>query len=344
MQVSFKTKFYRIYNIERMILMKNFMMSMGANKIVETCVKVQPGEEVLIVTEVEKFPIAETIAEAAYAKGGKIIISVIEPRDQDSAEPPKAIAAAMKKSDVFICVVGKSITHTVAVKEAIANGARGVVLTQFSETMLVTGGIECDFEHAKKECKVVASTMAGGKEIVLTSPGGTHLTYSAEGRRGNSLYCMVEKGEFSTVPTVEANVSPVEGTANGIIVADASVPYIGIGVLETPIVCEVKNGFITKINGGREAEILKRDLESKNDPNVYNVAENGIGLNPKCSFMGFMLEDEGVYGSAHIGIGTSITLGGHVKASCHYDLIMKDASLVVDGRPVLKDGKLLLEI
>ena len=69
MQVSFKTKFYRIYNIERMILMKNFMMSMGANKIVETCVKVQPGEEVLIVTEVEKFPIAETIAEAAYANG-----------------------------------------------------------------------------------------------------------------------------------------------------------------------------------------------------------------------------------------------------------------------------------
>ena len=35
---------------------------------------------------------------------------------------------------------------------------------------------------------------------------------------------MVEKGEFSTIPTVEANVSPVEGTANGVIVADASIP------------------------------------------------------------------------------------------------------------------------
>lgn len=74
------------------------------------------------------------------------------------------------------------------------------------------------------------------------------------------------------------------------------------------------------------------------------MAENGIGLNPKCKFMGFMLEDEGVYGSAHIGIGTSITLGGTVKASCHYDLIMKDASLVADGRNILKDGKLLLKI
>ena len=324
--------------------MKNFMMARGAEKIVTTCVKVQPGEEVLIITEVEKFSIAESLAAAAYAKGGHVIISVIEPRMQDSAEPPQAIAEAMKQSDIFICVVGKSITHTHAVKDAITNGSRGVVLTQFSENMLVRGGIECDFEYAKLECKAVAAAMAGAKNLLLTSPGGTHSRYSAEGRRGNSLYCMVEKGEFSTVPTVEANVSPLEGTANGVIVADASVPYIGIGVLEKPIICEVKNGFIQSITGGKEAEILKRDLEAKHDPNVYNVAENGIGLNPKCKFMGFMLEDEGVYGSAHIGIGTSITLGGTIKASCHYDLIMKNASLVADGRNILKDGKLLLKI
>ena len=76
--------------------------------------------------------------------------------------------------------------------------------------------------------------------------------------------------------------------------------------------------------------MLKADLAAKQDPNVYNIAEMGVGLNPQCRFMGFMLEDEGVYGSAHIGIGTSITLGGVVKASCHYDLIMKDATIVAD--------------
>ena len=177
--------------------MKNFMMARGAEKIVTTCVKVQPGEEVLIITEVEKFSIAESLAAAAYAKGGHVIISVIEPRMQDSAEPPHAIAAAMKQSDIFICVVGKSITHTHAVKDAITNGSRGVVLTQFSENMLVHGGIECDFEHAKLECKAVTAAMAGAKDLLLTSPGGTHLRYSAEGRRGNSLYCMVEKGELT---------------------------------------------------------------------------------------------------------------------------------------------------
>ena len=83
---------------------------------------------------------------------------------------------------------------------------------------------------------------------------------------------------------------------------------------------------------------LKRDLDSKNDPNVYNVAEMGIGLNPQCRFCGFMLEDEGVLGSVHIGIGTSITLGGAVRAACHYDLIMTGATVAADGKTLLRDG------
>lgn len=323
--------------------MKNFQMAKGAEKIVKTCVKVQPGEEVLIVTDPLKFSIAEVIAEAAYAAGAHAIISIMESRVTDSEEPPVTVAAAMKASQAFICVVGKSITHTRAVKEALANGARGVVLTQFEENMMIHGGIECDFERAKIECKAVAQAMAGATDILLSTKQGTKLSYSAKGRRGNSLYCMVEKGEFSTVPTVEANVSPLEGTANGIIVADASIPYLGIGVLDEPVVCTVENSFITKIEGGKQADILREDLESKNDPNVFNVAENGIGLNPKCHFMGFMLEDEGVYGSAHIGIGTSITLGGKVKAACHYDLIMKEATLIADGKYILKEGKVVLD-
>ena len=324
-------------------MMKNVLMARGAEKVVKTCVKVKPGEEVLIVTEASKLSIAQALATAVYAAGGQTIVAIMEPRSQDSEEPPKTIAGAMKASDAFISVVGKSITHTHAVKDAIANGSRGVVLTQFQEQMMIHGGIECDFEKAKIECKAMAQAMAGAKELVLTTAAGTHLTYSAEGRRGNSLYCMVEKGEFSTIPTVEANVSPVEGSANGIIVADASVPYLGIGVLDEPVVCEVKDGFITSMKGGKQADVLRKDLEAKNDPNVFNVAENGIGLNPNCHFMGFMLEDEGVYGSAHIGIGTSITLGGTVKASCHYDLIMKDATLVADGKVLLQEGKFMIK-
>ena len=322
--------------------MENIYMSRGASKVVNTCLKVQPGEQILIVTELSRLLIAPARACVVYRVGAAPAVCIMEPRSQDSEEPPKEIAAAMLASDGFLSVVGKSITHTNAVKSAIAAGSRGLVLTHFTEEMMVHGGIEGDFEALKPICIGMAQAMAGSEKIVLTSPSGTHLEYSAKGRRGNNLYCMVEKGQFSTLPTVEANVSPLEGTANGVIVADGSIPYIGIGVLEEPVTLKVENGRIVEITGGRQAKMLADDLAAKNDPNVYNVAEHGVGLNPKCHFCGFMLEDEGVFGSCHIGIGTSVNLGGTVKASCHYDVIMKDGTIVADGRCLMKDGKVML--
>ena len=212
--------------------MENIYMSRGASKVVNTCLKVQPGEQILIVTELSRLSIAQALASEVYRVGAEPAVCIMEPRSQDSEEPPKEIAAAMLASDGFLSVVGKSITHTNAVKSAIAAGSRGLVLTHFTEEMMVHGGIEGDFEALKPICIGMAQAMAGSEKIVLTSPSGTHLEYSAKGRRGNNLYCMVEKGQFSTLPTVEANVSPLEGTANGVIVADGSIPYIGIGVLD----------------------------------------------------------------------------------------------------------------
>ena len=318
--------------------MNNFYMSKGTDKIINTCLKLKKGEQLLIVTEISRLSIAEALASEACRIGAEPSVCIIKGRKRDGEEPPVNIAAAMAKSDAFITVVGKSITHTDAVKNAISNGSRGLVLTHFSEEMMIKGGIEGDFEALKPVCIKMAEAMAGSKKIILTSPSGTHLEYSAEGRRGNHLYCMVEKGEFSTLPTVEANVSPLEGTANGIIVADGSIPYVGIGVLEEPVTLKVENGRIVKITGGKQAEMLKNDLAEKNDPNVYNIAEHGVGLNPKCHFCGFMLEDEGVYGSCHIGIGTSTNLGGTVKASCHYDVIMKNGTINADGKLLMENG------
>ena len=322
--------------------MNEILMVKGAKRVVETCVGVRPGEQVLIVTEGEKLPIAKAVAQAVYAVDAEPMIALMLPRERDGQEPPAAIAAAMKESDAFIAVVGKSITHTHAVKEACKRGSRGVVLTQFTQELMTKGGLEADFREVAPTCKAVAGILAGAKEVRLTTPHGTDFTFSAEGRRSNAMYCMVEPGEFSPVPTVEANVSPLEGTAQGIIVANASIPYIGIGLLEEPVTCRVQGGRITAIEGGRQAEMLKRDLEQKQDPNVYNIAELGVGLNPKCRFMGFMLEDEGVRGSVHIGIGTSITLGGNVKAACHYDLIMTEPTLIVDGQMVLHQGEVII--
>ena len=308
----------------------------------DNCVSLKAGETVLIVTDMVQEKIAKVLACAAVERGAEVVVSVMKPRKRAGEEPPKLIAESMKHADVVLIPVSYSVTHTFAVKEAAEHGARLLVLTDFTEDMLISGGIEADFRALKPICKGVADAFAKGGRVRVTTPGGTDLTLDITGRRGNALYCVVEPGEFSTIPTVEANSSPVEGSANGRIVADASIPYLGIGVLDEPVVAEVKEGFITKISGGRQAEMLKRDLASHNDHNCYNIAELGVGLNPQCRLCGIMLEDEGVIPTAHIGIGTSITLGGTVKAPTHYDLLMWNPKIEVDGKVIIDGGKVCL--
>jgi 2,5-dihydroxypyridine 5,6-dioxygenase len=319
--------------------MKDILMSRGARTAVEVCAGVAKGERALVITDTTMLPIAEAVARAVVAVGAEPVVAIMPPRDADGQEPPDPVAAAMVKSDVFFAVVSKSITHTKSVRDAAQAGSRGVMLTQFSEEMMVHGGLEADFRDLAPLCQKMAAAMAGAKLIRLTTRMGTDLTLSAEGRPGNALTCMVGKGQFSPIPNVEANVSPIEGSAQGVIVADASIPYTGIGVLREPVTVRVKDGNIVDVSGGDQAKMLRDAWADKKDPLVYNVAELGVGLNPKCHFCGLMLEDEGVFGSVHIGTGTNITLGGHVKAACHYDLIMTGATIVADGRTILKDGQ-----
>lgn len=314
-------------------------MMKGARTLVEVCTKIKEGEKVLIITDTEKVGIGEVVAAAAHERGAEVTMAIIVPRKADGEEPPPPVAEAMKQYDVIFVPVSKSITHTQAIKDAAAAGARILVMTHFSDETLISGGIECDFAAQKPVCQAVARILGEGKRLHLTTERGTDLTANIEGRRGNSLYCIVESGQFSTVPTIEANVSPIEGSAEGVIVADASVPYIGIGVLQEPVTLRVKNGMITSIEGGSQAQLLVENLKNFGIPNVYNVAEVGIGLNPKCRMIGVMLEDEGFFGSVHIGIGSNITLGGTLKTACHYDVLMYRGTIEIDGRLLLENGQ-----
>jgi leucyl aminopeptidase (aminopeptidase T) len=320
--------------------MKRIEMMRGARTVVETCAGVKQGESVLIVTDTNMVEIAEVLAQAVQERDAEPIMAVMIPRKGHGEEPPPSVAEAMKKANVFLTPVSTSITHTRSTKEAVAAGSRGIIMTAFTEDLLIRGGIQADFQKQKPICLEVARRFKEAKVVKLTNPAGTSLIMQKEGRRGNALYCIVEPGEFSTVPTIEANFSPIEGTAEGVIVADASIPYLGIGVLKEPVRCKVEKGFIVEISGGPQAHVLKKDLESRKDPNCYNVAELGVGLNPASQMTGIMLDDEGVFGSVHIGIGSNITLGGNIKAATHYDLLMWGATIELDGKVMLDRGNL----
>ena len=301
--------------------MKELLMMKGAKTLVDVATKVQAGETVLLVTDYAKTDIAQAVAAVACDRGAEVMIMSMKPRKRAGEEPPAYRGRRHEKCGRRDRARQLLYYPYTCSKNAATAGARIIVMTDFTPEVMMHGGIEADFDQIKPTCIAVAKALETAEEIHITSPGGTDLRFNTKGRRGNALYCVVEKGQFSTIPTIEANTTPIEGTAEGIIVCDASIPYLGIGLVDEPVICKVEGGFITEIKGGRAAEILRKDLASHADKNSYNIAELGIGLNPKCRMCGIMLEDEGVLGTCHIGIGTSLTLGGVTKAPCHYDLI-----------------------
>ena len=324
--------------------MKEALLMRGAKRIVEYNAKVKPGEKVLIITDFsEQIPHAQALAGAVWQAGAEPIITIIVPRKVHGKEPPELVAESMKKANVILLPISVSITHTTALKSALGGGARAIILTDISDGLMGEGGIEADFEQVKPKCEKVAKLLTDTDFVKLTSPRGTNLTMSLKGRKGNAHTGLArEPGTASTVPDIEANISPMEGTAEGVFIADGSIPYYQIGVLREPVIFTIEKGVVVKIEGGDQARTISNMMAAQNNPLVYNIAQLAFGLNPKCSMSGLTLDDEGVYGTAHIGIGTSIVLGGEVMASMHFDAVMWKPTLEADKKVVLKDGEWLI--
>jgi leucyl aminopeptidase (aminopeptidase T) len=317
------------------------LMLKGAKTLVDTCAKVLPGEKVLIVTDYAKYRIAGVLASVMMERRIEPVISVMSPRELDGQEPPGLIVKTMSEADVIFLPVSVSISHSSAVKAALANGARVIAMSAFTEEQMYKGGIEADFVKQKPLCDRFAAYFTESDEVIVRSAAGTDFKASIKGREGNSHSGIADKpGLFTAVVNIEANVSPVENTSQGTIVVDGSIPNFGIGVVGTPVVLRIEKGFITKIDGGREARFLRDLLHRMDDPTVYNIAQIAVGLNPECRMLsGVMTNDHGAFGRVHFGIGTSTQLGGKVKAPIHFDVVLDSPTLEFDGEVVIEDGE-----
>ena len=313
----------------------------GAEILVNTCARIKKNENVVVVTDEEHFNLSQVLTERCVEAGGQTVIILSPERSIDNEEPAPAIAAAMEKADVVFLPVTHALAHTRAVREAIKKNARVISMTAFTERMMCSGGLFTDFQKRKPLCENLAARLTNTSIVKVTNPSGTNLLLSVAGRDGNSHSCILRKPGFTAVPNIEANISPLEGAAEGVLVADGSIPYYGIGILAEPVVFEIHKGFVSKIQGGKQAKVLCDLLAAQNDPYVYNIAQFAIGLNPDCvEFTGEMLHDEGVNGTIHIGIGTSANLGGKTCAKTHFDAIIKNPSVWFDRDLIINSGEM----
>jgi len=311
------------------------LLSKAARNALKHCFNLQSQETVLVITDEPLRKIGYCFFEEAKRISKNTTLIEIIPRERNGDEPPAQIARMMKEFQVLIIPTSKSMSHTQARREASTAGARCATLPGITfDTMKRT--LNANYEKIARRSKKVAERLQGARAARVTSPAGTDITMSIEGRKCEPDTGLIHNsGDFSNLPAGEAYLAPLEGTAQGTLVIDGSMA--AIGKLKKPIIMKVNSGFVQEIRGGAEAKKLKALLDSAGEL-AYNIAELGIGTNDKARLVGSVLEDEKVMGTVHMALGDNMSMGGKISVRSHLDGIILKPTLIIDGVTLMKDG------
>lgn len=313
----------------------------GADILVRECGRLCAGERVVIVCDSGTRAVAALVEARARLLTADVRLVEIPPLRMHGEEPLPAAAEAMAEADLCMGITSKSMAHTRARRAAAEKGARYLSLPDYSIALVADPALRVDFALQGRLARRVADLFTAGHRVRVTSPAGTDLTLAIGGRTGNCCPGYVTgPGELGSPPDIEANVSPVETSAEGVVVVDGSIPYPGFGLLKAPVRVEVRGGRITGFQGDRAIVArLGALFESAGSPKACVLAECGVGLNDRATLTGVMLTDEGAAGTMHFGFGSNATVGGCNDVPFHLDMVFRDPSLDVDGLAVLDGGR-----
>lgn len=322
--------------------MLDLEMAEASHTIVDQCLDVQPGEEVLVLADPRKVGVARSITAASNAEGAEAVTAIMPLLDSHGNEPPDTVADAMASADVAFTCTTHAITHTHARLRAAEAGTRIGVLRSVTEDMMVEGAMTVDFEGLKERTETLADVITESEDVHVTDGNGTDVEFSIAGCQSFSLdgYFHDEYG-FATLPPGEAPTHPAEGTAEGAIVIDVSMD--SIGQLSEPIKLTLEDGYVTDVEGDTQADEL-RNIFEENDGNARNLAEFAIGTNPKAKLIGNLAEDKKQEGTVHFAVGDNESLGGNTQSEIHLDGVIKSPTVALDGTTVVNDGHLRREL
>jgi leucyl aminopeptidase (aminopeptidase T) len=192
-----------------------------------------------------------------------------------------------------------------------------------------------------------------GKEVHVTSPAGTDVTFSIDGRNA-----MLDDGDYSkpgsggNLPAGETFISPVVASTRGTIVFDGTIDLVPHAMIpKTPVKLSFKDGYVDKITGGEEATellnvIMKGEQMAREkgmveqEKNCRHLGELGIGINYAAKMCGNLLEDEKLGKTVHFAIGSNFDQDA--EAMIHLDGLVMRPDMWVDGRQIMKDGELII--
>lgn len=320
----------------------------SALTVIDTCMDLRRGENILIVCDPTTTDIGQALHDAASMRSDRVLLVVMPKGRHHGEEPPTPVANLMRQQQVVIAPTKYSLTHTRAVRQAIKDGARVATMPGMTLEMFTEGGMSADFNIIKKNIGEMNAVLRRKRIVNVKSDTGTNVTFEVNWREwklDDNGVCNRPR-MLTNLPAGKIFTLPREGTMNGTIVIDGSWDS---ALVDEPVVLQIENGLVVDVKGGTAAaqirqtfgEAAKR-LKSKEQENVWTIAEFGFGMNPNARLLGNVLEDEKRLGTAYFSIGDNTTLGGTAAVGIQISGVLASPSIWLDETPLLAEGAFIV--
>ena len=213
---------------------------------------------------------------------------------------------------------------------------------------LMYNGIDADYEALKSTGEQVSKVLAGGKELRITNPNGTDFRVGISGRPITVSDGIIsaddrKKGGAATsvwLPAGEVFLTPVPGTANGVVVTDED--YLQGQRIEG-LRLQFKDGRLTSMTAKAGLEPLKALYDAAGPgKDVLGVVD--IGINPGVKAPeGKALRVWSQAGTVTVGVGNNTWAGGDNQVQFAAFGSSPKSTVTVDGKPLVQDGNLLAQ-
>ncbi|MBQ59622.1 MAG: hypothetical protein CMA66_03635 [Euryarchaeota archaeon] len=326
------------------------LLAGSAKMVVETCMDIRRGENVLIVCDPTTGEIGQALHEATIEKSERVLLIVMPKAKHHGEEPPTPVANLMRQQQVILAPTKYSLTHTKAVRQALRDGARVATMPGITVDMFTHGGMAADFNNVKKRISNLGPHFRRRRIVNVKSKFGTEITFEVNWREwklDDNGICNRPR-MLTNLPAGKAFIMPREGTMNGTLIINGSWDST---LLDQNIELQIENGIVIDVKGGTIAANIRQEfgevakkLRSKDRENVWTVAEFGFGMNDQARMGGNVLEDEKRLGTCYFSIGDNTALGGTSAVGIHIPGVLTGASVWLDDSQILQDGEFVLDI
>ena len=272
-----------------------------SDMVVQTCMDIRRGENVLIVCDPTTSEIGQSLHIATQKRTDRVLLIVMPKSRHHGEEPPTPVAALMRQQQVVIAATKYSLTHTKAARQALKDGARIATMPGMTFELYTEGGMTADFQDVKRRISNIANVLRRRRIINVKSETGTDVTFEVNWRDwklDDNGICNRPR-MLTNLPAGKVFILPKEGTMNGTIVIDGSWDST---LIDEPVELIVENGTVIDVKGGSLAATIRQSygevakkLKAKDRESVWTIAEFGFGMNPSARLVGNVLEDDAAH-------------------------------------------------